>query len=537
MKNSEIQYFDCFAAVGRRAGKHPEAPWTTEALVAEMQRCQVNGALVYSHQGKEIHPTVGNPLVDEICQEHHRLHPCWVILPQQTGEFPKPDELMHEMEAHNVRAVKLFPRLHNYAADADTLGALFGALQEFQALVILDRGEYGDEVQVEWGEVSWICESFQRLSLLLHGVRWEATRRLVPLATRFPQLYFEFSNYQGNRMLEFWCEKIGHERLLFGTQALQKSIGAARAYVDYSDISDEQRRAIAGQNLARLLKVKGLPPPQSALENQDKILIQALQGQPIEGSVVIDAHAHILPEGGRGAAMITMNQGDAKAVIDRNQKIGVDKTCVSSWTAVWGDYELGNRDTLQAMKAFPEQVVGYAVLDPNYVTNWEVALKYYYKATGFRGIKPYFPRMQIPYDDPLFEPWWEYGNRHRLFALMHPSDNFGEEMTNLAGRYPNIQFLLAHSGWSWKVACEHVALAKEFPNCHMEITFTSVTSGVIELMVRECGSERVIYGSDVPMRDPFPQFGWVAYADISEEEKRNILGRNMQHILEQVRLS
>ena len=69
-----------------------------------------------------------------------------------------------------------------------------------------------------------------------------------------------------------------------------------------------------------------------------------------------------------------------------------------------------------------------------------------------------------------------------------------------------------------------------------EITFTSVTNGTIEWMVQQVGSERVIYGSDAPMRDPFPQFGWVAYADISEEDKRNILGRNMQKIIAAVRL-
>ncbi len=63
-----------------------------------------------------------------------------------------------------------------------------------------------------------------------------------------------------------------------------------------------------------------------------------------------------------------------------------------------------------------------------------------------------------------------------------------------------------------------------------------MTNGTIEYMVKELGSERVLYGSDAPMRDPFPQFGWVVYADISEEDKKNILGRNMQRILSDVKL-
>jgi predicted TIM-barrel fold metal-dependent hydrolase len=145
--------------------------------------------------------------------------------------------------------------------------------------------------------------------------------------------------------------------------------------------------------------------------------------------------------------------------------------------------------------------------------------------------------MATPYNDARYEPWWKYGNAHHLFALMHPSDNFKEEMNDLAARFPNINFLLAHSGWTWKQARLHVELAKKFPNCFLEITFTSVTNGTIEYMVKEVGSERVLYGSDAPMRDPFPQFGWVVYADISEEDKRNILGKNMQKILADVKLN
>ncbi|MFN3398614.1 MAG: hypothetical protein ACK4ZS_08810, partial [Sulfurimicrobium sp.] len=185
--------------------------------------------------------------------------------------------------------------LYRHAVDQATLGELLAAMQETQTLLIVDRGEYGAAVQIEWPEIAWLCENYPRLPLLLHSVRWEATRLLLPLADRFPNLHFEFSNYQGNRMLEFWCRRLGHERLLFGTEALEKSIGAARAYVDYSELSDEQRRAIAGGNLQRLLRLPAPPPDYPAHQPQDGIIAGAMQGRPITDSVVIDAHAHLCP--------------------------------------------------------------------------------------------------------------------------------------------------------------------------------------------------------------------------------------------------
>ncbi|MCR4438060.1 MAG: amidohydrolase family protein [bacterium] len=530
-------YFDCFAAIGRRAAKDPRAPWSTAALLAEMERCQVHGALVFAHQARETHPAVGNPLVTEECRRHPRLFPCWVGIPHHTGEFPPPEQLVRAMEAANVRALKIFPRLFEFRVDEATLGPLLSCLEEAGILLIVDAGRYDEAVQIDWQEVNWICSRFPRLNLLLHSVRWESTRTLVPLAQRHPNLYFEFSNYQGNRMLEFWCEVIGHERLLFGSEALVKSMGAARAYVDYAELTEAQRRAIASGNLQRLLRLPSLPPPYPTKPKQEDHVLQcALRGEAVRDSVVIDAHAHIVQAAGKGASRVAMNRADAQAVVERNRRLGVAKTCVSAWTAVWGDYVLGNQDTLQAMRAFPEEIVGYAVLDPNYVTDWERECRFYHLECRFLGMKPYYPRQKVPYNDPLFTPWYRFGDEHRLFCLLHYSDKFKEEVSDIAPRYPNIAFILAHSGTSWKVAREHVALAKQFPNVFLEITFTSVTNGVIEFMLEELGSERVLYGSDAPMRDPYPQFGWVAYADLPEEDKRNILGRNMQRILDRVAL-
>ncbi len=534
--DNHIQYFNCYAAIGRYAGRDIRAPWRTEELLAEMERCRIDGALVYAHQAAETHPVVGNPIVMKVCRKHPRLFPCRVGMPHHSGEFPHPRELVREMEKENVHAMKIFPRTYKFSVDQHTLGELLFHLQEAGILLIVDCGEYENDVQITWDELAWLCGSFPRLPVLLHGVRWEATRTLIPMADRFRNLHFEFSNYQGNRMLEFWCSRIGCGRLLFGSQWPQKSIGAARAYVDYADITDEQKRAIAGGNLKRLLKITEPLPSYPQKEPEDKILQLALAAQPVADMIVIDAHAHITQKGGYGAAMAAMNRADAAAVVERNRRIGVNKTCISSWTAIWGDYRLGNEDTIQAVHGFPDQLVGYAALDPNYISDWQKECDYYHREKRLPGMKPYFPKMAIPYNDPRFEPWWRYGNEHFLFALMHPSDHFTAEMRDLAARFPHISFLLAHSGWSWQTARTHVALAKQFPNCFLEITYTSVLNGSIEYMVREVGSERVIYGSDSPMRDPSPQFGWVAYADITEQDKRNILGRNMERILARVKL-
>jgi predicted TIM-barrel fold metal-dependent hydrolase len=537
MSRDSLFFFDSYATLGPTPAKDSAAPWTRDDLLNEMERCQVRGALVYTYQAALVHPKVGNPVTLDLCRDSDRLFPCWVGLPHHTGEVPDPQTFVQQMEEADVRAVKLFPRTHAYQVDEPTLGELCSVLSEAGKLLILDAGE-GAHAQIDWPELSWICETYPRLNVLVHNIKWGMTRHLVPIADRFANLHIEFSNYQGNRMLEFWSDRIGHERLLFGSGALAKSMGAARAYIDYSDLTDDQRQAIAGGNLMRLLGLseRSIAPAYTDTGSTDSIRTRALRGEPIEDMEVIDAHAHLVEKDGRGASHVAMNAADGPSVVERNRALGVNKTCVSAWNAIWCDYESGHQDTLDTMQECPDEIVGYAVMHPTYVTDWERELRTVYEEQGFMGMKPYYPMWRIPYNDPRFDPWYEYGNQHHLFCLLHMSDNFKAEVTDLAARYPNINFLLAHSAVDWGVVREHVDLAKAFGNVYLELTFTSVLSGSIEHMVREVGSERVLYGSDAPMRDPYPQFGWVVYADITEEDKRNILGRNMRNILDQVRL-
>jgi predicted TIM-barrel fold metal-dependent hydrolase len=46
----------------------------------------------------------------------------------------------------------------------------------------------------------------------------------------------------------------------------------------------------------------------------------------------------------------------------------------------------------------------------------------------------------------------------------------------------------------------------------------------------------VLFGTDQPMRDPIPQFGWMAYSHCSFEEKKKMFGQNMRKIIRRVKV-
>jgi len=45
------------------------------------------------------------------------------------------------------------------------------------------------------------------------------------------------------------------------------------------------------------------------------------------------------------------------------------------------------------------------------------------------------------------------------------------------------------------------------------------------------GEDRIVYGSDLPMRDPRQQLGWVVFSRLSQRAKERILWRNAWNIM------
>jgi predicted TIM-barrel fold metal-dependent hydrolase len=158
-------------------------------------------------------------------------------------------------------------------------------------------------------------------------------------------------------------------------------------------------------------------------------------------------------------------------------------------------------------------------------------LNYWFVVKNFKGIKPYYPRTLIPYNDKRWGKLFEFGNKLKLFALLHPSDNFVDEVNEISLLYPEVNFLLAHTGIGFKHARDLIDIVKERKNVFFELTFTNVPDGLIEFLVNEVGSDKIIFGTDQPMRDPRPQLGWVIYSRIPVQDKIKILGFNMEKII------
>lgn len=534
---SDLIYFDCHSVIGQRPTKHRRTRWTTAHLVEDMDLAGIAGALVVHGVARSYDTVYGNSrLREELRKVPNRLFGAWCIVPiGEPGFFTTGDDLILAMETADIRAVRILPG--GFSLHPQVMGSTLEVLQHHGIPTLLE---------VEWGTPDVfavfhdLLTRYPRLPVLLTDHTRSHQRHVHRLMKLHENLHIEFSSYQINRGIEQYVADFGDERLIFGTGMTEKSPGAARAFLDYAQIPVSSKRKIAGENLKRLLKGQGPGAAPRDRRSDDSILADARAGRP-QSVRVLDAHSHVLHEGGQtGGVNCVMYNGDAEGILEVNKWCGIDRIALMSWNGpVCTDAWDGNEIVWRAMQRFGDRVIGVAVIDPTHMTREEMdaEIKLRFLEQGFVGMKPYV-LMNLNYEDESFTAWWEFGDEHHLYALMHVAEHTGgvAGVGRLAGRYPNVSWLLAHSGMSWPVAEQVTACIQKHPNVYAEITYSTVTNRVLEFLVDETDEDHVIFGSDAPMRDPRPQLGWVLWADLPVETRKKIMAANFQRILDGVDL-
>lgn len=517
-------FFDSYVIIGPRAHKHPVHAWKLEDVINEMEHCSISGALVTHQLCVQYDAMYGNMKLLEEIKNHSNLFPLWNVIPHHNGEFPEPEKLIEIMNENQVRAVSLYPRSNSWSLLSKLNSELLKTLEKYKILTLIRVTELSFE------ELEKLLEQYPSLPLLLTEARWNEQRYIIPLLKRFKNLHINFSHFQCHYAIENLTELGLGEQLIYGSNAPLMSMGAHRTYIDYADVPDDVKMMIASGNLKRLLN-QG-PEENYRNPSEDNIMRLAREGKPQE-TPLYDMHIHMLHEGLEGAgASLVMNKGGPKGTLALMKRLGYDGGGIMSWTVVIGDAQNGNELVKDVIDKFPKGYWALGSFDPTHYKREEMQsmIEEFYNSNRFIGMKPYVV-YGLRYDDPMYDPWWEFGNQKGFYALIHRTANDFSELDSLAPRFPNITWVVAHCGSDYSTADMAIACAKKNPNVCLEITLTPVTFGIIDYLVESVGADRVVYGSDLPMRDPRQQLGWVIYSRMSEEDKAKVLGGNALRIV------
>ena len=225
-------------------------PFTGHDLVSEMDRFRIQRGLVrLAPDGAYLDARYANEIIYEVCQASAgRLIPCPIVM--ATGGAQAPDEGAQVREAvrQGAGAVWIRPATDGWLLADWVSDALFGPLQEHGVPVLCLERLVGLE------EVSRIAGRFPRLPLIFAETHYRGQQALLPLMRKFENVHLSIgSNYCVRGGIEQLVEKVGPERLLFGTGLPDIEAASAICQLMYAEIDEQAKRWIGAGNLDRLM--------------------------------------------------------------------------------------------------------------------------------------------------------------------------------------------------------------------------------------------------------------------------------------------
>ena len=243
---------------------------------------------------------------------------------------------------------------------------------------------------------------------------------------------------------------------------------------------------------------------------------------------VIDMHGHLGAVNG-----IWFPRGEIASMIQSMDAAGV-RLLVFAPHASLCCPDIGNRAAVEAVRQFPGRLRAYLSVNPHYPDDLGRDLEALEAQRDvFVGLKLLASYHGVPIAEAPYRRALEFADQRGLPVLLHTwgGDRCAGEaqVRKVAERYPRAQWLLGHSlHGQWE---EAAALARQFPHVWLELTAVLGFHGILETFVeRGCG-QRLLFGTDLPWFSPHHGIGAVLSADITDDDRRDILYRNAERLL------
>jgi predicted TIM-barrel fold metal-dependent hydrolase len=264
------------------------------------------------------------------------------------------------------------------------------------------------------------------------------------------------------------------------------------------------------------------PSEAKTSSRRSRLAQMGLLGRRLAGETIIDGHAHMgpwhnfyIPESGIDGMIRDMDS------------VGIGVVCPAAHASIGPDFVEGNNLVVAAARKYPGRVAGYVTVNPNYEDGVLVELERCARL-GLKNIKIHSIHG-LPYNHAKYRPAFEFAHARGWAILAHTWGNDAPLFADFARAYPNVRFLLGHSGVArFDLYCE---LARKHHNIYLDLATSLSGYGWVEEFVKKAGAEKVLYGSDIPFISAPQQIGKVLFARITDDAKRKVLGLNAKTVL------
>lgn len=134
------------------------------------------------------------------------------------------------------------------------------------------------------------------------------------------------------------------------------------------------------------------------------------------------------------------------------------------------------------------------------------------------------------YDEQGLLEILDCAKQYRMVVSYHSTNT--DQVDKMLMENPEISFVAAHPGERIRVE-QHVERMKKYPNLYLDLSGTGLFRyGLLKYLVKQVGSQRIVFGTDYPICNPEMYVHAVYGEDISCRDRENIFFRNAERLLQ-----
>jgi predicted TIM-barrel fold metal-dependent hydrolase len=258
-----------------------------------------------------------------------------------------------------------------------------------------------------------------------------------------------------------------------------------------------------------------------------EILNHWLNGQGLPGTLVMDGHIHI-GDWPHTATFRSVDEAVKESILHMDSN-GIDAICAVAGGYIFGmpDYHLGNDFLLSVWRRLPDRLIPFMGINPNDTRQRVLDELQRMYGEGVRCIKLINSYQRgYPGDGPNLMALYTFAAEHNMLVFNHAWSE--AEIRRIAGEFPQVNFIFAHYTGGFQDA-----VLQTYPNVYANI-WSYGDLGWLERGIRQAGACKFMLGSDGFLNSLSVGIGPVVFANISEADKRLILGQTVARLVDQV---
>jgi predicted TIM-barrel fold metal-dependent hydrolase len=238
-------------------GKWPDWPIkynSPDGLVEQMDRWEIAQAIVASTRSVFLNCQDGHQEIQDLVAKYPERFIGFAIVSPKDGD--KALSQVETVHRNGLKGLRLLPQHHQYRLDDDpiladilTLAQKLGMPVQIPCRIMLHWGL----PQLDVREIDGIAARFPGLRIMTGGLNYSELRDLIGVMRRQANVTFETSCMQMYNGIETLVEKVGADRIFFGSGMLLQYPSPGIAKITHAQISDEDKEKILGLNAERWL--------------------------------------------------------------------------------------------------------------------------------------------------------------------------------------------------------------------------------------------------------------------------------------------